>query len=171
MYLRWISNTIHPNLQTIYLLLPQTPAMILKGCSTALAAGGETTQTIQLAAALGWMNTTGFTLAFVLPDKLDTELENSCSVQGKCSVKGGWWLGWMGGLGKGHGVTYVLHSPLQNGVYLCIQGLDSLLAWRIWKQQFTAQLSYSNVKSSFPKYHTSTHRGLTALKRIQRGMI
>lgn len=35
-----------------------------------------------------------------------------------------------GGVGGGEGVglTYVLHSPLQNGVYLCIQGLDSLLA-------------------------------------------
>lgn len=54
------------------------------------------------------------------------------------------------------GVTYVLQSPLQNGVYLCIQGLDSLLAWRIWKQQFTAQLSNSNVKSSSSKHHTSS---------------
>lgn len=58
-----------------------------------------------------------------------------------------------GRVGGGHGVTYVLHSPLQNGVYLCIHGLDSRLAWRIWKQQFIAQRSYSEVKSFFPNDH------------------
>lgn len=87
-----------------------------------------------------------------------------CGAQGEGSVRGKlWWMGRGAGLGvKGTGVTYVLHSPLQNGVYLCIQGLDSLLAWRIWKQQFTAQLSYSAEESSYsseathPSTHTST---------------
>lgn len=51
------------------------------------------------------------------------------------------------------GITYVLHSPLQNSEYLCIQGLESLRTWRIWKQQFTARLSHVKSSSHIPHLH------------------